>query len=227
MKVALIGSKKGVDGVVQEIRKESEPACEAPAEQEDPRLGGVLRLARVCKCEQGHARQVTRLALEIFKQLRSLHKMGEAEGFWLHAGSLLHDIGWIEGRKAHHKTALRMILESPLPPLGGRERRIIGCIARYHRRANPRKKHEPYGSLRRRDRKAVRALSAILRVADALDVMHENRVGDITCRILPEKVTIDCAVQSELAEERKQALRKGRLFEKVFDRKLDIQWHPA
>ena len=225
--IQMIVRGRGLDDVIQETRKETELVGEPLAEQEDPRLGSVLQLARVCKYEEGHTHQVTRLALELFEQLRSLHKMGQTERLWLHAGSLLHDIGWIEGQKGHHKTALRIILDSPLLPFNGRERQIIGSIARYHRRASPKKKHEPYGSLGDRDRQTVRTLSAILRVADSLDVMHEHRVRRLTCRILPEKVTIDCAAQGALDEEREQALSKGRLFEKVFDRNLDIQWHPA
>jgi putative phosphoesterase len=225
--IQMIVRGKGLDDVIEEARKDSEAVGEPPAEQMDPRLESVLQLARICKYEQGHTHQVTRLALEMFEQMRSLHRLGEKERLWLRAGSLLHDIGWIEGQKGHHKTALRIILDSPLPPFNGRERRIIGCIARYHRRAVPSKRHEPYGSLGGRDRRAVRTLSAILRVADSLDVMHEDRVRGLTCIILPDKVTIDCAAQGTLDEEREQALSKGRLFEKVFGRKLGIQWHPA
>ena len=225
--IQMIVRGRGLDDVIQETKKETTLVGKPPARAEDPPLGSVLQLARVCKYEEGHTHQVTRLALELFDQLRPLHKMGSKERFWLQCGSLLHDIGWIEGQKGHHKTALRIILDSPLLPLDGRQRQIIGCIARYHRRASPKKKHKPYGSLGDRDRQAVRTLSAILRVADSLDVMHEDRVRGLSCRVRPEAITIDCAAHGELDEEREQALGKGRLFEKVFDRKLDIQWHPA
>ncbi len=225
--IQMIIRGRGLDDVIQETKKEAEPVGEPPAEDQNPRLASVLQLARVCKYEEGHTHQVTRLALKLFEQLHSLHKMGEPGRFWLHCGSLLHDIGWIEGQKKHHKTALRIVLDSPLLPFNGRERQIIGCIARYHRRAAPKKKHEPYGLLGDRDRQVVRTLSAILRVADSLDVMHEDRVRDLACRILSDRVTIDCVADRALDEERDQAVKKGRLFEKVFDRKLDIQWHPA
>ncbi len=188
-------------------------------------MAGVLRLARECRYEQGHTHQVTRLALVLFEQLRSLHQLGEPERFWLQCAGLLHDIGWIEGQQKHHKTALRIILESPLLTFEARRRQIIGCIARYHRRAEPKPKHEPYGLLPDQDRRTVRTLAAILRVADSLDVTHADRVRDLTCHVGPDEIVIDCATTGPLDEECRQVLKKGGLFEKVFGRKLDIQCH--
>ncbi len=161
-------------------------------ESKDPRLANVLQLARTCNYEQGHTHQVTRLALTLFDDLQPLHKLGDRERFWLHCAGLLHDIGWIEGRKAHHKTALRLILESPLLTLTGRQRRIVGCVARYHRRATPKNKHAPYGELDPHDRDVVRTLSAILRVADSLDVLHEDRVEEVTAKVAPDEIVLHC-----------------------------------
>ncbi len=215
----MILSGKGLDDIMKEADRQ------APPEAEDKRLGPILRLARLCKYEQGHTHQVTRLALRLFDQLQPLHELGEPERFLLHAGSLLHDIGFIEGQKAHHKTAQRIILDSPLLPLEARDRQMIACIARYHRRGEPKKRHEPYGQLAGKDRAVVEKLAAILRMADSLDLYHEDRVRDVSCRIRRRTVQIDCAAPCDLTEEREQAQDKGRLFETVFDRKLDIQWH--
>lgn len=206
------------DNAPMDIRKD---------EPEDPRLGSVLQLARVCNYEQGHTHQVTRLALKLFDDLQSLHKLDEQERFWLECGALLHDIGWIEGQKGHHKTALRIILDSPLLPFNGRERQIIGSIARYHRRAAPKKKHVPYGELGPDDRDVVRILSAILRVADSLDVWHEDRVKDVSAKVLPDEIVVHCKAAKPLDEERDQVRNKGALFEEVFKRKLEVQWHRA
>lgn len=212
---------------VEDMRGSQDAAPVESAAGEDPRLASVLQLARACHYEQAHTHQVTRLALKVFDDLRDLHKLGATERFWLQAGSLLHDIGWIEGQKGHHKTAQRIILDSPLLPFNGRERQIIGCVARYHRKAVPKRKHDSYASLDAQDREVVRVLAAVLRVADSLDVMHEDRVRDLACRVGQNEIAVECAVACPLDEERKQVGRKGRLFEDVFQRKLSIQWHLA
>ncbi len=79
-------------------------------------LSTVLRLAQTCDYEANHSHQVTRLALRLFDELESLHHLGQEPRFWLECAGILHDIGWIEGWRNHHKTALRVILTTPLLP---------------------------------------------------------------------------------------------------------------
>ena len=178
----------------------------------------VLQLARECHYEEGHTNQVTRLALRLFDELAALHGLGPRERFWLECAGLLHDIGWIEGQEGHHKTALRIIRDSRILPLGRRERLIIGGIARYHRGALPKEKHEHFADLAPADRETVRALAAILRVADGLDRTHGDVVRDLSCQVTEKSVTLRCQVTGPAEEERQAALAKGDLFEQVFRR---------
>jgi exopolyphosphatase/guanosine-5'-triphosphate,3'-diphosphate pyrophosphatase len=189
------------------------------------RMKTVLQLASSCNYEAGHTHHVAHLALQLFDELQSLHGLGEEERFWLQYAALLHDIGWIEGQRAHHKTAQRLILESPVLPFDTRERLIIGSVARYHRKALPDTSHDHYAALRRSDRRTVRVLSALLRVADGLDRTHQNQVKNLACVITSKKVLVYCDVQKPAMEERQRALDKAELFKQVFKRKLVIEWH--
>lgn len=190
---------------------------------EDERLKPVLELARSCEYEAPHVHQVTRLALRLFDELKSLHKLGENERFWLECAALLHDIGWIEGKKGHHKTALRIIQETDILTFDSQERIIIGSIARYHRKALPKKKHVHFMTLESSERKTVSILAGILRIADGLDRTHLSVVEDVSCEIKPEEIILYCYVSRLGEEERKIALKKGELLEQVFNRKLIIE----
>jgi putative phosphoesterase len=183
-------------------------------------IESALALAKECKYEQQHTHQVERLALSIFDQLGKLHKLGEAEGFLLRCAVILHDIGWLEGRKAHHKTALRIIMDSPVLRLNFERRRIVGLVARYHRKALPKEKHSYFCDLDVKDKEIVRKLAGILRVADGLDRSHESRVKDISCVAGREQVKIVCQSGEPLDGEFALAAQKGALFEQVFGRKL-------
>jgi len=187
-------------------------------------LEAVLHLAESCEYDTGHTHQVTGLALKLFDELQPLHHLGAEERFWLNTGALLHDIGWIEGQKGHHKTALRTILNTSLLPFDNEERLIIGSIARYHRGALPKKKHAHFTALRSWQRRTVKVLAAILRVADGLDRTHQSLVEDISCEITAEQILIQCSVSRPAEVERLFALKKGRLLEKVFGRELAIEW---
>ena len=194
---------------------------------QDSHLKAVMRLAKSCKYEVGHTHQVTRLALQLFDELESLHGLGAEERFWLQCGALLHDIGWIEGQQGHHKTALRIILTTLILTFDTRERFIIGSIARYHRKALPDEKHDHFATLKPAERQVVRVLAGILRVADGLDRTHQNLVKNLSCEVLPKRLVLRCAVRRPAEEERQEALDKGTLLEQVYERKLVIEWHIA
>ncbi len=79
-------------------------------------ISAVLELAQTCEFDSSHTHQVARLSLRLFDQLQPLHDLSGKERDWLHYAALLHDIGWIEGWKDHHKVSLRIILDTPLLP---------------------------------------------------------------------------------------------------------------
>jgi exopolyphosphatase/guanosine-5'-triphosphate,3'-diphosphate pyrophosphatase len=201
-------------------KKEIIASVAGDVQGDSPALESALALAQECKYEREHTHQVERLALEIFDQLGQLHKLGRAERFLLQCAAILHDIGWLEGRKAHHKTALRIIMDSPILRFDFQRRRIIGLIARYHRKAVPKEQHLYFRDLNTKDRNIVRVLSGILRVADGLDRIHQSKVKDISCRVDNKQVKMICFSAEPLDDEFAAAIDKGGLFEDAFARKL-------
>jgi len=191
---------------------------------EDPRLHPVLQLAQICDFESGHSRHVTFLALRLFDELQPLHQMGSEERFWLQAGSLLHDIGWVEGWRSHHKTSMRIILSTPMLPFSSKERLIIGSIARYHRKGLPKAKHDNFAVLPPATQRVTSELAAFLRLADGLDRSHCGLVSDLACRISDDKITVYCQVTQPAEEELASAREKCDLMRKVFKKKVDIKW---
>ncbi len=190
-------------------------------------LAAVARLAESCQDELGHSHQVTRLALLLFDELTPLHKLGTAERFWLQCAGLLHDIGWVEGQPRHHKTALRIILDTPMLPFDRQERLIIGSVARYHRKALPDEKHPHFAALKPVQRQVVSQLAALLRVADGLDCSHQGLVKTLACKVTARQIRVQCEVLSNAEAERLEAIDKGALLEQVFARKLAIDLRQA
>jgi exopolyphosphatase/pppGpp-phosphohydrolase len=189
------------------------------------RLSVLARFANSFPGDPGHTDQVLRLALLLFEALTPLHGMGATERFWLHCAALVHDIGWTEGRKGHHKRALERVLDARDLPFDPRERLLIGNVARYHRRALPDPdRHPAYASLDATDRKLVSRVAAILRLADGLDASHQHLVETLSCRITPKKVVLTCNVRSPSREDEASVNVKADLFEEVFHRRLEIAW---
>jgi exopolyphosphatase/guanosine-5'-triphosphate,3'-diphosphate pyrophosphatase len=160
----------------------------------DETAQACIALGRRCGFEEEHSRQDARLALRLFDQLSSLHDLDERHRDLLYFAALLHDIGYVEGYWGHHKTAYRLILGSDLPGVTACERRIVANVARYHRGARPKLKHEGFAALDPEDQEAVRQLGAILRLADGLDRGHVDAVQDLEVRWRGDDLVIlvDC-----------------------------------
>lgn len=183
-------------------------------------MSSVVALAKRCNYEQGHTHQVTRLAVLLFDELIAMHHLGTTERFYLRCAGMLHDIGWLEGKKGHHKTAQRLIMQADELQMDQRVRKIVALVARYHRKALPSIEHEDFASLSDKDQRLVQQLAAILRVADGLDVTHQNMVQDVRCSITADSVEIQYAATGPIEAELAAATEKADLFKQVFERRL-------
>lgn len=187
-------------------------------------LDAVIELAHTCEYEETRTNYVTNLALQLFDELQNLHKLGQRERFWLLCAGILHDIGWINGWKGHHKNSLRIILNTPMLPFNNKERLIIGSIARYHRNVLPSLEHDHYAVLEAHEREVVSVLAACLRLADGLDSAHKARVHDLQFEITSKEIVLTCITEEISPEEEIAANSKSDLLRSVFNRKVIIDW---
>jgi len=171
-----------------------------------------------------HMTQVAALAVLLFDELVPLHGYGPEERRLLELAALLHDIGWCEGRMKHHKWSARLILEDEDLSLSRRERRLVACIARYHRRGFPRASHRLFGTLSEEEQALVRVLAGLLRVADGLDNCHLSLVEGLSCTIRDDRVDLRVVAPQFPQGEDEKALRKGDLFRECFNREIAITW---
>ncbi len=192
--------------------------------EQEANISASIRLAQLCEYPSQHTHHITRLALRIFDDLVELHHMGPQQRYWLQCAAILHDIGWIEGEKAHHKATLRIILDSPVLTFSSNERLIIASIARYHRRALPSPRHDHYAALSPTEQQSVSQLAAILRVADGLDAMDQSRVKEVQARFTPTKIIITYFAPGRAREEEKRTSEKSDLMREIYNKTLSIQW---
>jgi len=188
-------------------------------------LKAVYNLAETTEYDSKHSRQVTNIALSIFDQLQPLHLLTEAERNYLKYASILHDIGWVDGWKGHHKTSLNIILNTKMLPFSSKERLIIGSIARYHRGSLPSNEHDHFRALKHEEKNTVRVLSALLRIADGMDHSHQSNLSKLIINITPKRIILKCLVKEFNPEDKSVAEIKSDLLMSVFPKyKLVIQW---
>ena len=145
----------------------------------DVRRRSVIELGERCGYWSEHAQQVSRLAISIFDQTRSVHGYGDREREWLEYGALLHDIGVHISYERHHRHSYYLIKNGDLRGFEPNEIEVIALLARYHRQATPKKSHEGYGDLPGSLRRTVRTLSAMVRLAEGLDRSHAQALSGL------------------------------------------------
>ncbi len=144
----------------------------------------VRELAERSHYEVQHARQVQRLALQLFDTLGPRVGCEPGDRQILSDAALLHDIGYHISYAQHHKHSYHLILHADFLGMSPEEQVAIANIARYHRGPRPKKKHRNFGGLERTLRDRIERLAAILRVADGFDRGHVGTVEKIKVRWL-------------------------------------------
>ena len=137
---------------------------------------------------------------------------------------MLHDVGYLINHEKHHKHAYHLIMHGDLRGFSSREIELIANVARYHRRAAPKQAHANFARLDRAERRLVRRLSGVLRVADGLDRAHGQAVQGIRCRVGDGWVRMLVRATRDPAIELEDATRKAGLFERAFRAGLTVAW---
>lgn len=176
----------------------------------------VLEFARSCRFDAQHAEQVNRLALQIFACVASQNHLDQRCQQLLEAAALLHDIGYFISYDQHHKHSYHLIRHANLFGFTPRERELMANLARYHRKAKPKKSHENFAALPAEDQALTSKLAGILRLADGLDRRRNRQVETIDCRLENGTLQLQLFGKGDLALELYGAQTKGDLFEAAF-----------
>ena len=158
----------------------------------DVRRRSVVELARKYDRDDPHERHVAALAISLFDQTQDVHGLGDAERELLEFAALLHGIGTQLSFPRRHLHARYIVRNSQLRGFSEDEVEQLGLLVRYHRGPPPKKKHRGMHGIGRAQRRAVRLLSGILRIAVALDRGQTQVVKRVTGK--RTKGTLDLVV---------------------------------
>ncbi|HUP19665.1 MAG TPA: Ppx/GppA phosphatase family protein [Gemmatimonadota bacterium] len=212
--VPRVGVKEGV--MFDLVQRLSSRAGYGERHARDTRAGAVA-LGRRFGFEEEHGIHVARLSERLFDALEPIHELEAEDRELLVAAAVLHDVGQRISYNRHHKHSEYLISNSELPGFSPHEVGLVAQIARYHRKADPSPRHEPFAALDEEDQDRVTRLAAILRLADALDREHHQRVERVEVRIEDDEVGLGLVGDGDLALERWALERKAGLFEETFD----------
>ena len=170
-----------------------------------------------------HGKHVATLATSLFDQLREEHQLGNRERLLLQVASLLHDVGIYVSLQGHHEHSQYLLGASQIFGLSNDEMAVVANIARYHRKEAPQTGHLPYVELDRQDRVIVSKLAAILRVANALDAEHLQKVTKVKLEIAPRTWILDIEGSGDVTMECLAATARADMFTEIYGRPLQVR----
>lgn len=180
----------------------------------------VLRSARILagryQSDPSHGEHVRNLCVKFLSDLTDLHQLTAHDALLLQVAAILHEVGTYVSPRAHHKHSEYLILNSEVFGLDRLDVTIVALVARYHRHSGPVLDHPSYAALSTEDRIRVSKLAALLRVADALERTHAQRVSQIEIRRESGKLRLRLPGLADAAVERLAMASKADLFEQVF-----------
>jgi exopolyphosphatase / guanosine-5'-triphosphate,3'-diphosphate pyrophosphatase len=207
------------DGVLLDLAG----AAAGPSDFAPHVLASAASLGTRYRYDALHAGAVARLSTRLFDLLATEHGMAPRDRLLLEVAALLHDIGLFVSLRRHHKHSMYLLQASEIFGLSRDDMQIIGNIARYHRRGTPQKSHPEFMRLDRDERVRVTKLAAMLRVANALDAEHEQKVADISLQEQDTNWIIELTGQGDLTMERLASAFRADLLVDVFGRQIQFR----
>ncbi len=192
----------------------------------DVRRRSVQHLAERCQFDEAHARHVAGLSLQLFDALQEDHRLPEPARGLLESAALLHDIGHHISYPGHHKHTYYLVKHGDLRGFSPPEIETIALVARYHRRGHPRKRHAPFGALTRPERRTVRVLAGILRIADALDRSHRQTVKAVRVSDRAGVLRVRCEAEGNSDLERWGVMRRAELLAQALGHPVAVEFAP-
>ena len=195
------------------------------ADPGEARTRSVRQLAERSHYEEPHSQHVQKLALQIFDSIGKRLGCTKADRQLLADAALLHDIGYHINYDKHHKHSYHLIQHADLLGVTPADQILVANVARYHRGAEPQKKHENLISLDKEMRAKIIRLAAILRVADGFDRGHAGAVQAVKSRWTQRALRLTAVPHPRGLSMRLDlwgAARKSKLLSKVADTTVEI-----
>jgi exopolyphosphatase/guanosine-5'-triphosphate,3'-diphosphate pyrophosphatase len=189
----------------------------------DVRRRSVFELAERCNYWPDHSQHVARLSVALFDQTRAIHGLTDREREWLEYASILHDIGVHISYEGHHKHSYYMVKNGDLRGFEPDEIETIALVARYHRQATPKRKHDGFADLPRRTRRTVRTLAAILRLAESLDRSHAQSITGLEIHDRGDDDLLQLRTSGDAELELWAATRHAAPFERMTGKPLRLE----
>lgn len=174
---------------------------------------------------KSHIQGTSELALSIFDSMKKIHGMGSRERLLLQIAVHLHDCGKYISMGDVAECSYRIIMATEIIGLSTEEREVIANAVRYNTEEFDyyQKQREEGASLNRNQYILVAKLTAILRLANAMDRSHYQKVQALRAVLKERELQLIIDSSKDVSLELGLLRDKVKFFEEVFGIRLVLR----
>ena len=184
----------------------------------------LTTLVKYYGCDVKNVAHVVNLSIQLFKQLRVLHKFPRQFLKVLKVAATLHDCGQRIKFYNHQRHSCYIILNAALYGVSHRDIVLAAFTACCHKKEdiNLYEWSRYKDILQEDDIEIVKRLGIMLRIAESLDRAMSGTVKSINCDILGDSVIMKTEVDGDASLEIREAMRASGEFKRAFHKNLEI-----
>ncbi len=164
---------------------------------------------------QPHLKALFRLSTEVFDAMKKYHGMNKRHRVLMQCIAILHDCGKYISLADASRCSYTIIMTSEILGLSHKEREIIATTVEFNRMPV-----DSYENLSDRftieEYLLILKLLAILKVANALDRSHKQKIKNVSMRVKDRELVITIEANSSLALEKGLFKKNADYFEQIF-----------
>lgn len=180
-------------------------------------LACAMQISKRYKGSEEREKTLEKIATQIFDSMKKIHGMGNRERLLLRLCTTLHDCGKYISIIELANCSYNIIMATEIIGLSRREREIVANVVKFNHSPFVYYEEREKGSdLDREDYMLISKLTAILRVANALDRSHKKKFTDFKVRLRDGQLQITVSTKKDITLEKGMFDGRADFFEEVF-----------
>lgn len=183
---------------------------------EDDIVAAARIIAKRYKCNNSHIKNLENLALPIFDKVKKAAGLDNRQRLLLQIAVILHSCGKYINLSEAAECSFSIIMATEIIGLSQKERRVIANVVRCNTEEFTYEEIIGQPGVTTADYLLISKLTAILRVANALDRSHKQKFSQIRLNIRDGELEIHVDTPEDITLERGLFPPKADYFEEVF-----------
>ncbi|MDR3601007.1 MAG: HD domain-containing protein [Desulfosporosinus sp.] len=186
-------------------------------------ISSVWYMAEKYGVDKQHASYVEKMSLSLFDKTWKYHKLGYQEKLYLQVAAILHDSGNYVSLSEHGSHSSNIIRTQSIMGFSDKELELISNIAKYHTTQIPTYADRSYYVLSHHEKILVSKLSAILKIAESMDISHMQKIHDIEVLVSDDTLQLSLLSNKDILLEKWDIMNNAEFFQEVMGIKIKLK----